>query len=146
MEAAWISGIDTDEFISISFDLQKIALILVIIGFIILRTGKLSKGKLNKHDVVSTLGYLLVILSVPYMINFTYDAIISQTVSPIILIHSVIGLVILVLGFVVMINRRSWKIKRRWKTKVNMRVLLVLWLVNFTLGTYMALFTWYKQI
>jgi nitrate reductase gamma subunit len=75
------------------------------------------------------------------MINFTYDAIISQAVSPIILIHSVIGLVILVLGFVVMINRRSWKIKRRWKTKVNMRVLLVLWLVNFTLGTYMALFT-----
>jgi hypothetical protein len=136
-----MSGIDTDEFMSISFDFQKIALILVIIGFIILRTGKLNKVKLNRHDIISTLGYLLVVLSVPYMINFTYDAIISQTVSPVILIHSLIGVVILFLGFIVVINRRDWKIKRRWKTKANMQILLVLWLVNFILGAYMALFT-----
>jgi len=116
-------------------------LILVIIGFIILRTGKLNKVKLNRHDIISTLGYLLVVLSVPYMINFTYDAIISQTVSPVILIHSLIGVVILFLGFIVVINRRDWKIKRRWKTKANMQILLVLWLVNFILGAYMALFT-----
>lgn len=136
-----MSGIDTDEFMSISFDLQKIALILAIIGFIILRTGKLSKGKLNRHDTISTLGYLLVVLSVPYMINFTYDAIVSQTLSPVILIHSLIGTVILFLGFIVVINRRGWKIKRRWKTKTNMQILLVLWLVNFILGTYLVLFT-----
>lgn len=136
-----MSGIDTDKFMSISFDLQKIALILVIIGFIILRTSKLSKRKLKKHDLVSTLGYFLVIISVPYMINFTYDAIISQTVSPVILIHSLIGIVILVLGFIVVINRRSWKIKWRWKIKSNMQLLLVLWFVNFILGAYMALFT-----
>jgi hypothetical protein len=136
-----MSGIDTDEFMSISFDLQKIALILAIIGFIILRTGKLSKGKLNRHDTISTLGYLLVVLSVPYMINFTYDAIVSQTLSPVILIHSLIGTVILFLGFIVVINRRGWKIKRRWKNKTNMQILLVLWLVNFILGTYLVLFT-----
>lgn len=136
-----MSGIDTDEFMLISFDLQKIALILAIIGFIILKTGKLSKRKLNRHDIVSTLGYLLVVLSVPYMINFTYDALVSQTVSSIILIHSLIGIVILFLGFIVVINRRGWKIKRKWKIKANMQVLLVLWLVNFILGTYMALFT-----
>lgn len=136
-----MSGIDTDEFMSISFDLQKTALILAIIGFIILRTGKLNKVKLNRHDIVSTLGYLLVVLSVPYMINFTYDAIISQAVSPVILIHSLIGIVILFLGFIVVINRRGWKIKRRWKTKTNMQILLVLWLVNFVLGVYMVLFT-----
>ena len=136
-----MSGINTDEFMSISFDFQKIALILAIIGFIILRTGKLSKGKLNRHDIVSTFGYLLVVLSVPYMINYTYDAIVSQTVSPVILIHSLIGIVILFLGFIVVINRRGWKIKRRWKTKANMQILLVLWLVNFILGAYMALFT-----
>jgi hypothetical protein len=136
-----MSGIDTDEFMSISFDLQKIALILVIIGFIILRTGKLNKGKLNRHDIISTLGYLLVVLSVPYMINFTYDAIISQTVSSVILIHFLIGIVILFLGFIVVINRKSWKIKRRWKTKANMQILLVIWLVNFILGAYMVLFT-----
>lgn len=136
-----MSGINTDEFMLISFNLQKIALILIIIGFIILRAGKLSKGKLNRHDTISTLGYLLVVLSVPYMINFTYDVIVSQTVTSIILIHSFIGIAILLLGFIVVINRRRWKIKRRWKTKVNMQTLLVLWLVNFILGTYMVLFT-----
>ncbi len=136
-----MSGINTDEFMSISFDLQKIALVLAIIGFIILRTGKLSKGKLNRHDMLSTFGYLLIILSIPYMINFTYDAIVSQTVSSVILIHSLIGIVILFLGFIVVINRRDWKIKRRWKTKANMQILLVLWMVNFILGAYMALFT-----
>lgn len=136
-----MSGIDSDSFMLISFDLQKIVLILIIIGFIIVRVGKLSKGNLNRHDMISAFGYLLVILSVPYMINFTYDTIVSQTVTPVILIHSLIGIVILLLGFIVVINRRSWKIKRRWKTKVNMQILLVLWLVNFILGTYMALFT-----
>ena len=136
-----MSGINTDEFMSISFDLQKIALVLAIIGFIIIRTGKLSKGKLNRHDMLSTFGYLLIILSIPYMINFTYDAIVSQTVSSVILIHSLIGIVILFLGFIVVINRRDWKIKRRWKTKANMQILLVLWMVNFILGAYMALFT-----
>ncbi len=136
-----MSGINTDEFMSISFDLQKIALILVIIGFIILRIGKLSKGKLKRHDIISTSGYLLVVLSVPYMINFVYDALVSQSISPLIFIHSLIGVVILFLGFIVVINRQKWKIKRRWKTKANMQILLVLWLVNFILGTYMVLFT-----
>jgi hypothetical protein len=130
----------------ISFNLQKIALILIIIGFIILRAGKLSKGKLSKgklkrHDMISTFGYLVVVLSVPYMINFTYDAIVLQTVSSVILIHSLIGIVILLLGFIVIINRKSWKIKRRLKNKANMQILLVLWLVNFILGSYIALFT-----
>ncbi|HWQ48248.1 MAG TPA: hypothetical protein VN414_04745 [Methanosarcina sp.] len=136
-----MSGINTDEFMSISFDLQKVALILAIIGFIIIRAGKLNKGKLHRHDIISTLGYLLVVLSVPYMINYTYDAIISKAISPVILIHFLIGIVILFLGFIVVINRRGWKIKRRWKTKANMQVLLVLWLINFVLGTYMVLFT-----
>jgi uncharacterized membrane protein len=136
-----MSGIDSDNFMLISFDLQKIALILIIIGFIIVRVRKLSKGNLNRHDMISAFGYLLVVLSVPYMINFTYDTIVSQTVTPVILIHSLIGIVILLLGFIVVVNRRSWKIKRRWKTKVNMKILLVLWLVNFILGAYMALFT-----
>lgn len=136
-----MSGIDSDNFMLISFDLQKIALILIIIGFIIVRVGKLSKGNVNRHDMVSAFGYLLVVLSVPYMINSTYDAIVSQTVTPVILIHSLMGIVILLMGFIVVVNRRSWKIKRRWKTKVNMKILLVLWLVNFILGAYMALFT-----
>jgi len=136
-----MSGIDTDEFMLISFDLQKIALLLAIIGFIILRIGKLSKEKLKIHDMIFTSGYLLVVLSVLYMINFVYDALGSQSISPLIFIHSLIGVAVLFLGFIVVINRRKWKIKRKWKTKANMQILLVLWLVNFILGTYMVLFT-----
>jgi hypothetical protein len=91
--------------------------------------------------MVSTLGYLLVVLSVPYMINFTYDAIVSQSVPSEIIIHSLIGIIILVLGFIVVINRRDWKLKRKWKTKANMQILLVLWVANFIIGAYIALFT-----
>lgn len=79
-------GIDSAKFMLISFDLQKIALVLIIIGFIILRVGKLSKGILNRHDMISIFGYLLVVLSVPYIVNFTYDTLISQTFIPVILI------------------------------------------------------------
>jgi len=136
-----MSGINTDDFMLISFDLQKIALVLAVIGFIILRAGKLSEGKLRIHDAISTFGFFLVVLSVPYMINSIYDSIVSQTVSTVILIHSLIGTVILFLGFIVVINRRDWKLKRMWKTKTNMQILLVLWVVNFILGVYMVLFT-----
>ena len=136
-----MSGIDTDYFLSISFDLQKIALVLVVIGFIIIRVGKLSKEKLKFHDFVSTFGYILVILSVPYMINTAYDAIISQSVSLEIVIHALIGIIIIVLGFVVVVNRRTWKLERKWKTKRNMQILLVLWVINFIIGAYLALYT-----
>jgi hypothetical protein len=135
-----MSGINTAEFMSASFDLQKIAVILAVIGFIILRSGKLSKRKLKGHDTISTLGYVLVVLSAPYMINFTYDVIVSQSISPLVLFHSLIGIVILLLGFIVVINRRDWKLKRKWKKKSNMQILLVLWVVNFIIGAYIHLF------
>jgi hypothetical protein len=136
-----MSGINTDDFMLISFDLQKIALVLAVIGFIILRAGKLSEGKLRIHDAISTFGFFLVVLSVPYMINSIYDSIVSQTVSTVILIHSLIGTVILFLGFIVVINRRDWKLKRMLKTKTNMQILLVLWVMNFIFGAYITLFT-----
>jgi hypothetical protein len=136
-----MSGIDTDEFMTISFDLQKIALVFVVIGFIILRVGKLNKDKLKSHDLVSTFGYVLVIFSVPYMINAAYDAITSQSLSFEIVIHALIGIIILILGFVVVINRRTWKFKRKWKTKRNMQILLVIWVINFIIGAYIALYT-----
>jgi hypothetical protein len=136
-----MSGINTDDFMLISFDLQKIALVLAVIGFAILRAGKLSEGKLRIHDAISTFGFFLVVLSVPYMINSIYDSIVSQTVSTVILIHSLIGTVILFLGFIVVINRRDWKLKRMLKTKTNMQILLVLWVMNFIIGAYITLIT-----
>ena len=136
-----MSGINTDEFMLISFDLQKIAFVLAVIGFIALRAGKLSEGKLRIHDVISTFGFILVVLSIPYMINSIYDSIVSQTVSTVILIHSLIGTVILLMGCIVVINRRDWKLKRMWKTKTNMQILLVVWVMNFILGAYIILVT-----
>jgi hypothetical protein len=136
-----MSGIDTDNFMSISFDLQKIALIFVFIGFIILRMGKLNKDKLKSHDILSTFGYVLVILSVPYMINAAYDAIISQSISLTIVIHALIGIIIIILGFVVVVNRRTWKLERKWKTKRNMQILIGMWVINFIIGAYLALYT-----
>lgn len=136
-----MSGIDTDEFMNVSFGLQKIALVLAIIGFIILRVGKLNKNKLTSHDLVSTLGYVLVIFSVPYMINAAYDAITSQSVSLEIVIHALIGISIIIFGFVVVVNRRTWKLKRKWKIKRNMQILLVIWVINFLIGTYLVLYT-----
>jgi hypothetical protein len=136
-----MSGIDSDFYMSISFDLQKIALVFVVIGFIILRAGKLNKDKLKSHDIISTFAYALVIFSVPYMINSAYDAIISQSVSFEIVLHALIGIIILVLGFVVVINRRTLKFQRKLKTKKNMQILLVIWVINFVIGAYLVLYT-----
>ena len=136
-----MSGIDSDFYMSISFDLQRIALVFVVIGFIILNAGKLNKDKLKSHDIVSTFAYVLVIFSVPFMINSAYDAILSQSVSFEIVLHALIGIIILVLGFVVVVNRRTLKVKRKLKTKKNMKILLVTWTINFMIGAYLFLYT-----
>ncbi|AGB48783.1 hypothetical protein Metho_0516 [Methanomethylovorans hollandica DSM 15978] len=133
-------GINTGKLMSISFDLQIIAVCLINIGFFSLLLGKSIKEKFKKHDIISTSAYVLVALSVPYMIYFTRTRIVSQSVSPLVLIHSLIGIMILIMGFIFVINRRDWKLKRNWKRKSNMQILLILWVVNFIIGAYMHLF------
>jgi len=96
--------------------------------------GKLNRYKLKIHDGLLTLTYLLLILSLPRMISFAYFSIVSGNVSPLILIHSLVGIVIVVIGFIFVINKGSLKIKRAWKTKRNMQTLSVLWIMNFVLG------------
>ena len=119
--------------------MQRAALVFAIIGFIamIMRLGTLNKYKLKIHDVIFTLAYLLVILSLPPMINSAYFAIIFHRISPLILIHGLIGIVVLVMGFVFVINKGNWEIKREWKNKKNMQILEALWFINFMLGTYL---------
>ena len=131
-------GAKTFELISISYDLQRVALILVIIGFIAMRIklGKLNRYKLRTHDIMLTFAYLLVILSLPRMINFAYFSIISHRISPLILVHSVVGIVVLTIGFIFVINRGRLKIKRKWKIRRNMQILTVLWILNFISGAY----------
>lgn len=126
------------ESISISYDLQRIAVALVIIGFIAMRVkvGKLNKYKLKIHDWLLTLTYLFLMLSLPRMINFTYFSIISHRISPLILLHGLVGIVVVAIGFIFVINKGNLKIKRAWKAKRNMQVLAVLWIFNFLLGAY----------
>ena len=134
-------GIDSDFIMYISYDLQRIALVFVLIGFIILNAGKLNKDKLKSHDIVSTFAYVLVILSLPYMINSAYNAIISQSVSLEIVFHALIGIIIIVLGFVVIVNRRTFKLERKLKNKKNMQILLMTWVINFIIGSYLIIYT-----
>jgi hypothetical protein len=124
------------ESISISYDLQKIAVALVIVGFIAMRVkmGKLNKYKIKIHDWLLTLTYLLLILSLPRMVKFAYFSMISLRISPLILLHSIVGIIVVVIGFIFVINKGNIKIKRVWKNKRNMQVLAVLWVINFVLG------------
>lgn len=123
-----------------SYDLQRIALVLVIIGFVAMRMrlGKLNRYKLKSHDIILTLAYLLVTLSLPRMISFVYFSIISQRISPLILVHSLVGIAVLAIGFIFVINKGSLKIKREWKTRRNMQILAVLWIINFISGAYIV--------
>jgi len=60
--------------------LQRITLVLVIIGFIamVMRLDKLNKYKLKIYDIIFTLAYLFIILSLQHRINFGYFAISPQ--------------------------------------------------------------------
>ena len=130
------TAISTFDLNSISHSLPRITVVLVIIGFVAMRIklGKLNRYKFKIHDGLLTLTYLLLILSLPRMISFAYFSIASGNVSPLILIHSLLGIVVVVIGFIFVINIGSLKIKRAWKTKRNMQTLSVLWIMNFVLG------------
>jgi hypothetical protein len=133
-------GTNIFESISSSYNLQRVALVLVIIGFVAMRVrlGKLIRYKLKIHDVILTFAYLLLILSLPRMINFAYFSIVSHRISTLVLAHSLVGIVVLAIGFMFVINRGSLKIKRKWKNKSNMQILSILWVINFILGAYIV--------
>ena len=133
-------GTNIFESISSSYNLQRVALVLVIIGFVAMRVrlGKLIRYKLKIHDVILTFAFLLLILSLPRMINFAYFSIVSHRISTLVLAHSLVGIVVLAIGFMFVINRGSLKIKRKWKNKSNMQILSILWVINFILGAYIV--------
>jgi hypothetical protein len=108
----------------------------VIIGFFAMRTklGKLNRYKLKIHDGMLTITYLLLILSLPHMVNFAYFSIVHGNASLLILIHSLLGISVVVIGFIFVINKGSLKFKRAWKTKRNMQILSFLWIMSFILG------------
>lgn len=126
--------------ISISYDLQRIAMFLVITGFVAMRVklSILNKYKLKSHDIILTLAYLFVILSLPRMVNFAYFSLISHRISPLILVHSLVGIAVLAIGLIFEINRGSLRIKRKWKIRKNMQILTVLWIMNFISGAYIV--------
>ncbi len=103
-----------------------------------MRLGKFKKYKLKIHDTILTFSYLLVILSLPRMLSFVYYSVVSGNVSPLVLIHSLTGIIVLFIGFIFVINKGSLKIKRAWKNKRNMQTLAILWIMNFMLGSYLV--------
>lgn len=133
-------GTNTIGLISISYDLQRIALFLVITGFVAMRVklSKLNRYKLKSHDIILTLAYLLVILSLPRMVTFAYFSLIPHRISPLILVHSLVGIAVLAIGLMFVINRGSLRIKRKWKIRKNMQILTVLWIMNFISGAYIV--------
>jgi hypothetical protein len=112
--------------------------VLVIIGFVAMRVklGKLNRYKLKIHDGMLTITYLLLLLSLPHMVNFAYFSFVHGNTSPLILTHSLVGIIVVVIGFIFVINKGSLKLKRAWKTKRNMQTLSALWIINFILGIF----------
>jgi hypothetical protein len=125
--------------ISVSYALQRIALVLIIISFILMRVklGSWMKYKLKIHDFLSTLAFILLILSLFPMLRFTYSSLVAGRLSPIVAIHGFVGIAIVLVGILYVINRRSIKIKRAWKAKRYMQIFAIFWLLNFLGGLYL---------
>ena len=125
--------------IPVSYALQRIALILVVISIILMRLvkfGSWTKYKLKIHDFISAVAYILLVLSLPRMLTFTYSSLVSSRLSPLIAIHGLLGIVIVAVGLLYVINRRSIKIKRAWKAKRYMQIFTIFWFLNFLGGIY----------
>jgi len=104
--------------IPVSYALQRIALVLVVISIFLMRIVKLggwTKYKLKIHDFLSTLAYIFLVLSLPRMLTFAYSSMVAGRLSPLIAIHGLLGIIIVITGLLYVINRRSIKIKRHGK-------------------------------
>ena len=125
--------------IPVSYALQRIALVLVVISIFLMRIVKLggwTKYKLKIHDFLSTLAYIFLVLSLPRMLTFAYSSMVAGRLSPLIAIHGLLGIVIVAVGLLYVINRRSIKIKRAWKAKRYMQIFTIFWFLNFLGGIY----------
>ena len=141
-----MSIISTLMSISASYALQRIALVLIVISFILMRVnlGGWTKYKLKIHDFISTSAYILLILSLFPMVRFTYYALVDGRLSPLIAIHGLIGAVIVLAGLLYVINRRGIKIKRAWKSKRYMQIFALFWLLDFLGGLYILITVFHR--
>lgn len=112
---------------TVSLGLQIGALLLLVSSLIVLKK-KSKKGGVKGHGKIATVGYSLAILSVLFMLYSAYNLVIIGKVPSVIYIHGLFGAISLILGFIFVMNRWSWKIRK------NMRILLVLWLLTFSGG------------
>jgi|BarGraIncu00222A_1022003.scaffolds.fasta_scaffold129525_2 hypothetical protein len=134
--------------IPVSYALQRIALVLVVISIFLMRIVKLggwTKYKLKIHDFISTSACTLLVLSLPRMLTFAYSSLVSGRLSPLIAIHGLLGIVIVVVGLLYVINRRSIKVKRAWKAKRYMQIFTIFWILNF-LGGLFILSTFFHRL
>jgi len=93
-----------------------------------LKKDKSKKEGITKHGKIATGGYALAILSGLYMLYSAYNLIIAGQAPSVIYIHGFFGTIALILGFIFVINRWSWK------TLKNMRIQMALWVLTFSGG------------
>lgn len=113
---------------TISLVLQIATIVLFIASLAALKSGKSKQEGITKHGKIVTGGYALAILSGLYMLYSAYNLIIAGQAPSVIYIHGFFGTIALVLGFIFVINRWSWK------TLQNMRIQLALWVLTFSGG------------
>lgn len=112
----------------ISLGLQIGVLLIFVLSLVVLKTTKPKKEGITKHGNIVNGGYALAVLSVLFMLYSAYNLIITGNAPSVIYIHGFFGAIALALGFVFVINRWSWK------TRKNMRIQLILWLLTFSGG------------
>lgn len=113
---------------TISLGLQIGVLLIFVLSLIRLKTSKSKKEGITKHGKIITGGYALAVLSVLFMLYSAYNLTITGNAPSIVYIHGLFGAIALVLGFIFVINRWSWK------TRKNMRIQLALWMLTFSVG------------
>lgn len=118
----------------ISFILQIIALILLIVGI------NRLKDSVSKHGDIIKIPFILLVITGIFMIFSAlnvFDLWLQGISLPFFLIlipiHGFFGAITLILGFLFVMNKWSWK------TKKNMRIEFVLWIITFAGGTLLYL-------
>ena len=118
----------------ISFILQIIAFVLLLVG-----VSKL-KDSVSKHGNIIKIPYIILIITGIFMIssainvlNLWLQGVSLPSFLILIPIHGFVGTLTLILGFLFVMNKWSWK------TKKNMRIELALWILSFSGGTLLYL-------
>ncbi|MCS3924955.1 hypothetical protein D5R95_05005 [Methanosalsum natronophilum] len=122
-------------FPEMSLFLQIIGLIILLYSIFKIHSIKLKKDELTNHTRLSALAFILVSITVVYMIQsayFLFEAwrfgVILPTYTLLLPIHALLGLITIVYAILFFLNK--WK----WKSRKYMRLNASLWILTFFSG------------